>query len=49
MLLDNLTKQEKSKFYDSFVLLETSPFIANLSLFYASGAIESANFFHQYP
>ncbi|NQV90914.1 hypothetical protein HQ489_00405 [Candidatus Woesearchaeota archaeon] len=49
MILDNLAKQEKLRLYDSLILLEVSPLIASLSSFYASGAIESANFFHQSP
>jgi hypothetical protein len=49
MILDRLTKQEKSRLYDSFTLLESSPMFAYLSTFCAAGAIEHANFFHQYP
>ena len=49
MILNNLTKQEKKKFYDSLYLLETSPVFASLSAFCATGTIENANWFHQYP
>jgi len=49
MILENLTKREKKTFYDSLYLLELTPVMASLTSFAANGAIEHANFFHQYP
>ena len=49
MILDNLTKQEKNKFYDSLIQFKLTPFLGSLSLWYLNGAIEQTQFYHQYP